>query len=103
MVPPFKGNFVGCVADVREPDASQQGLQKQLFDLVDENGTWFTCCALGHCAARPTLKSGLQNVLYNGTGRPKAGTAIAAVYFFKDAVMVPLCQKSVQKRFHLEM
>ena len=103
MVPPFKGNFVGCVADVREPDVSQQGLQKQLFDLVDELGTWFTCCALGRCAVSPALKSGLQVVLYNGTGRPKSGSAIAAVYLFKDAVMVPLREKSVLKQFHLEM
>ena len=105
MVPPFKGNFVGMVVDVREPEISRRGLPQQTFDLVDESGTWFTCCAVGRCATSPALKNGYQIVLYSGTGRPKTSLATAAVYLFKDAVVVPLYQRTTyaQKQIHLEM
>ena len=105
MTPPFKGNFVGTVVNVRAPDFSQQGLHRQIFDLIDESGSWITCCALGRCATSSALKNEFQVVIYNGTGRPKAGTGTAAVYLFKDAVVVPLFQKTWQteKRTHIQM
>jgi len=93
MKAPFRGTFSGVVADLQEPDVTQQGNPKRLFKLLDASGSYLLCCALGHNAVSCALKDKEEIVVYFGTGRAPIGSDPGMLYLMKDSVIVPLGAK----------
>ena len=48
MTPPFRLSVKGRVVDLQSPEMSQAGNAKRIFDIVDNAGTYITCCAMKH-------------------------------------------------------
>ena len=90
LVAPFRVTLKGTVADVRDMDHTLQGEPKLSFDLVDANGAWITCCALGRHAANNNLRTGSEIILYFGTGRPPIGSAPGMIWMLNDGVILAL-------------
>ena len=90
LVAPFRGTFRGIVVNVLEVDSTLQGEPKVEFELVDSNGAWIKCCAIGRHVEQSPLKHGLEIVMYFATGRGPFGNADGTLYAMKDAVIVPL-------------
>ena len=61
-----------------------------MFDLLDKEGCWIACVAMGRNAMNSTLKTGAEVVLYNVSGRGPIGSAAGAMWLFKDAMVVPV-------------
>ena len=90
MVAPFRGSFAGVVCDLGPTDITQQGQPKKSFNLVDSFGAWFPCVGIGRHAENPQMQHGQKVIFYFGTARPSTGANGAAVFAFKDAMIVPL-------------
>ena len=64
------------------------------FALVDANGIYFQCCAIGRNAGN--LEEGLRIALYFGTGRAAIGSAPGALYAYeKDSAIVALNRRNI--------
>ena len=105
LTAPFRGNFVGVVADCQGVVESVRGNQKKFFDLVDLAGYWFTCCAWGRNACNKALRDGARIVVFYGTGRSSFGESRAALYLLQDSVTieVPGVPYPVVKREQLDI
>jgi len=105
LVAPFRATVKGAVANVLTLDISQGGNAKRLFDIVDQQGTWFKCCALGSVAQSTSLKDGFEVVLYHGLGRSPVGSTPGMLYLMKDAVIVAFNRRDgeVVKRTQIEI
>ena len=66
------------------------GNAKRLFDIVDESGLYFTCCAMKHNAESLASKNYQNVVLYYGTGRSPIGNSKGMLYLMKDALIIPV-------------
>ena len=89
LSPNFRGTFRGMVVEVDSVlDFSTQGQPKRKFKLVDPSGAWLNCCASGANAKHKMLFNGSEVVMYFGCGRGMIGSEEAAVYAFKDVVIV---------------
>jgi hypothetical protein len=86
----FRGTFKGMIADPLDSEVSRNGNLKKIFSLVDEEGYWFTCCALGRNATSRCLTNGTEVVVFNGTGRACIGSSSVMIYLMKDAVVIPV-------------
>ncbi len=84
------------VANLQLPGASQQGKPKRIFDLVDDNGWWFKCCALGDNASSRALEAGAEIVICFGTGRAGLGGNPGMVYLMKGSVIAGISAKQQQ-------
>ena len=69
LVAPFRATVKGIIADVQALDVSQTGNPKRQFDIVDNMGAWFSCCAVGPLSQSKALHDGVEAVLYHGMGR----------------------------------
>ena len=67
---------------------TSSGNHKKEFDIVDETGNWFHCCAVGRNALANTIREGLEVVIFYASARPPAGGSPAMLYLMKDSVMV---------------
>ena len=103
MVPPFRATMRGVIADLADHDVTQQGDATRAFSLVDDMGFWFQVNAIGRNALSPALQNGNDVVLYFVTARPGNHGGCGSVYLFKDAVIVLVGKKSVQKRVEIEL
>ena len=63
FIAPFRGTFAGMVADVQGASESVRGNAKKFFNLVDANGYWILCCALGRNAGNQALYVGAVIVI----------------------------------------
>ena len=88
-----------------QPDVSQQGTPKRHFDLVDDTGSWISCCALGSNASSLSLEAGNDVVLYFVTGRSATGSNPGMLYLMKDSVIVMLGRRHphTQKKHQVEI
>ena len=105
MIAPFRGTFLGTVVKTEEAVETKRGNMKRLFDLADEAGNWFTCCAMGRNVNNKALKHGAQIVIFFGTGRSKLNDSPAALFLFQDAVIVQVgwSTSPAMKRFQVEI
>jgi hypothetical protein len=95
LAPPFRGSFTGTVANTRDLDSTVQGKAKLCFELLDNDGIAIQFFGIGRNANAAVIKNGVQVEAYNGTGREGRGSAEGGVYLFKDAMVVPLCNRAV--------
>ena len=86
---PFRLTVKGKVADVQPVEMSTAGNPKRVFDIVDNSGVYFTCCAMKHNAESKALVNNNEVVLYYGTGRGPIGGVKGMLYLMKDALIVP--------------
>ena len=73
MVPPFRASFRGMATNIRNLDATQQGMPVREFDLVDESCMWIKCCAWGRNSRVKNFVDGSEVVLYFATAKSGAG------------------------------
>ena len=78
----------GMVASLQPGDYSQQDNEKRVFDLVDETGSYVSCCAVGHNARAVSLQDGNDVVLYFCIGQPSTDSHAASIFVFKDGLIV---------------
>ena len=71
-------------------DFTTGGKPKKPFELVDKNGYWIECVAMGRNAMIPALQTGKDVVLYNVSGGGPIVSSEGAIYLFKDAMVVPV-------------
>lgn len=102
MVPPFRATLRGVVADLKAVEATEQGNPKRCFALVDDMGFWVTCHAIGRNAQSPALVDTNDVVIFYASARKGLGSSVGAMYLFKDALVVAMGKKSVQKRVQIE-
>ena len=62
--------------------------ERRLFSLVDNDGSWIKCCAIGMPARSLALVNGNEVVLYFCSGRGSLGTPPGMVYLMKDSLVV---------------
>ena len=87
---PFRGSFAGNVSDVAEPDYTSNGQPKRDFNLVDDIGAWFPCCAIGRAATDWRAPANVKVIIYFGTGRLATQGTGFALYAFRDGLILPL-------------
>ena len=90
MAPPFKVTLYGVVQDVKGVEYTQKGTDKCNFDIVDENGIYISCTALGKTATSTLLNNNQRVVMYNASGRAGPQGKKGTLWLFKDAVLVPV-------------
>ena len=100
---PFRGSFAGFVHNVQQSQ-SLQGEDKLDFRLVDCNGMWLSCCAMGINAKYEDIDEGpCINIVeghyiigYFGTGRSKIGEDPAKIMFFQtDSTVILVRTQSI--------
>ena len=87
---PFRLTVKGTVVDVHAMEMTTGGNLKRVFDIVDNSGLYFTCCAMKHNAESVALQNNQEVVLYSGTGRGPIGGVKGMLYLLKDAMIVPV-------------
>jgi hypothetical protein len=97
---PFRGTFRGVVTDVQDLDATQQGVLKRLFKLVDVCGTYLICCALADNANSTALTPLTEVVIYYATGRSPIGSSPGMLYAMKDSVILKVGTSSKPCAMH---
>ena len=95
LTPPFRLSVKGKVTDLQALGMTEGGNAKRVFDIVDNSGVYFTCCALKHNAESGALQNFADVVLYYGTGRGPIGTSKGMLYLYKDAFIVPVGRVSL--------
>ena len=85
---PFRGTFVGVVADVEDMAWTSTGAPKRRFKLVDRAGAFLQCCALAHSVGNRAVQTGAQVIVYHGTGRAAIGNQEGQIYLMKDALVI---------------
>ena len=86
---PFRLTVKGLVMDLRAPEMTAGGNRKRVFNIVDNSGLYFTCCALSDNAESIALKNNEEVVLYFGSGRGPMGGVKGMLYLLKDALIIP--------------
>ena len=90
MRAPFRATVRGTIWGLQSLDATQQGIPKRTFRLVDPNGSYLLCCALAHNASSEALVAEQEVVAYYATARSPIRSAPSMLYFMKDSVIPPL-------------
>ncbi|CAK0824248.1 unnamed protein product, partial [Prorocentrum cordatum] len=62
------------------------GNAKRIFDIVDNSGLYFTCCAMKHNAESQALRNSQDVAVYYGTGRAAIGNSKGMLYLLKVGV-----------------
>ena len=87
----FRATFHGVITDVQqEVEYSKTGNEKRMFDIVDNDGTFLSCCAMSQNAQSVCLKNFQEVILYYCTGRPPIGSSPGMLYLYKDAIIIPV-------------
>ena len=91
---------MGTVADVEEPAITVKGVEKRCFNLVDDMGAWFPCCAVGDNAARIAWSSNMRVVLWFGWARMNVESTRFTMFALPDAFIrrIGLNEVRVTKR-----
>ena len=87
---PFRASLKGIIVDVQEIEVSQTGNPKRVFDLVDSQGAYVTCCAMKHNTSSVVLRPQQEVVLHFGTGRGPIGSSRGMFYLMKDSIIIPV-------------
>ena len=104
LVSPFRATLRGTIQDVETSGVTQLHSQpKCMFALVDEMGSWLQCCGIGRNATNKILQDGNEVVLYYASGRKGTGNTAVNIWLFKDAMVVCVGKKNIQKRMKIEM
>ena len=89
LIAPFRASFVGVITNVGEVGLTQNGQHKRSFDLVDDQGAWMKCLALGKNAGAKCIKDGTSVVMYGCSARPGNDNVEATLLVTKESVIVP--------------
>ena len=60
-----------------------------MFNLVDEEGSYFQCCAMHQHCDHQMLAEGQDIIIYYGTGRGPLGSLPGMLYMLNDAFILP--------------
>ena len=85
---PFRGTFKGVIHDAQTLEATQTGLAKRTFKLMDTVGDFIICCALEKNAQKHMITPGAEVVLYFATGRGPIGSSSGMLYLMKDSMLM---------------
>jgi len=94
LVPPFRCSVKGTVVDVQDTDFSSSGHPTQLFDIVDDTGSWIRCCAVGRNASARALVEGNIVVMYFCVGRSFSRGLGGMLFLMRDAILVKVGQQA---------
>ena len=87
---PFRVSLAGTIHDLQEAEPTNSGELRRNFKLADEQCKWVHCVAHGRHAENESLENFRRIVVYFCSGRPVNGHSAQAVWFFKEAFIVPL-------------
>ena len=85
LTSPFRLSVTGKVVDLQPREMTLAGHAKRVFNIVDNAGTYFTCCAMKHNADSTALQNFKEVVVYYGTGRSPIGLSKGMLYLMRDA------------------
>ena len=87
---PFRVSLAGTIHDLQEVEPTNNGELRRSLKLADEQGKWIHCVAHGRHAEDNLLENFRRVVVYFCSARPANGHVAQAVWFFKEAFIVPL-------------
>ena len=87
---PFRVSLAGTIHDLQEAEPTNNGELRRNLKLADEQGKWIHCVAHGRHAEDVSLENFRRIIVYFCSARPGSGHATQAVWFFKEAFIVPL-------------
>ena len=99
---PFRLSVTGQVVDLQPRETTLAGHAKRVFNIVDNAGTYFTCCAMKHNAESTALQNFQKVVMYYGTGRGPIGSSKGMLYLLKDAYIILVGSPSLLNTEKLE-
>ena len=91
---PFRGTFIGTLTDVEDIDYTSNGQPKRAFNLIDDFGYWFPCCAIGRNATEWRFPQNAKVVIYFGSARLQSQQDSFILYIFRDGLIVAIAQSS---------
>ena len=86
----FSLTLRGIITDLGNVEYTQTGNAKRLFNLVDPQGYYLTCCAMQHNVTNCALENMNEVIIYFATGRAPVGNETGAIYLYKDSCIVPI-------------
>ena len=87
---PFRVSLTGTIHDLQEAELTNNGELRRNLKLADEQGKWIHCVAHGRHAEDVSLENFRRIIVDFCSARPGTGHAAQAVWFFKEAFIVPL-------------
>ena len=87
---PFRVSLAGTIHDLQDAEPTNNGELRRNFKLADEQGNWIHCVAHGRHAENDSLENFRRIVVYFCRARPANRHVAQAVWFFKEAFIVPL-------------
>ena len=87
---PFRVSLAGTIHDLQEAEPTNNGELRRNLKLADEQGRWVHCVAHGRHAEDDSLENFRRIIVYFCSARPGSGHATQAIWFFKEAFIVPL-------------
>ena len=101
---PLRVTLRGIITDVSDIQGTVKENERLLFTLVDNDGAWIRCCAIGMPARSLALVTGNEIVLYFCWGRDNLGTIPGMVYVMKDSFVVLGARTEIpHKRLQIEV
>ena len=91
---PFRGTFVGTITDVDEIDCTANGQMKRSFNLIDDFGCWFPCCAIGRNATEWRFPENAKVIIYFRSTRLHTQQDAFILYIFRDSLILAIGQSS---------
>ena len=87
---PFRVSLAGTIHNLQEAEPTNKGDLRRNFKLADEQGKWIHCVAYGRHAEDVSLENFRRIIVYFCSARPASGHNAQAVWFIKEAFIVPL-------------
>ena len=101
---PFRLTLRGIITDVSAIQGTVKEDESRLFTLVDNDGSWIKCCAIGMPARSLALVHGNEVVLYFCWERDNLETIPGMVYLRKDSFVVLGSRAEIpHKRLQIEV
>ena len=87
---PFRVSLAGTIHDLQEVEPTNNGELRRNLKLADAQSKWIHCVAHARHAEDVSLENFQRISVYFCSACPASGHAAHAVWFFKEAFIVPL-------------
>ncbi len=84
---PFRVSLRGVAQKVSGVEESMQGNAKRSFALVDEQGYWVSCVAIGESATSTALVNGNEIILFFAHGRSASSSSEGGIRLFHNSAV----------------
>ena len=87
---PLRVSIAETDHDLQDEEPTNNGELRRNLKLADEQGKWIHCVAHGRHAEDVSLENFRRIIVFFCSARPGTGHAEQAIWFFKEAFIVPM-------------